>query len=93
VTEADDTTPEDPEIARILAKLAPLVRAHLLETWPKAEITDVTLEPASGSVRVHITARRVGVLVGRKGANVDTVKKGIKEIVPVNVSINFVEAK
>jgi small subunit ribosomal protein S3 len=58
-----------------------------------AGISKVTIERFPDRVNVNIHASRPGVLIGKKGADIETLKNQLMKIASKNVYINIIEVK
>ena len=54
------------------------VRKHVLKTFNQAAIAKVEIERASDKIRVNIHTARPGVIIGRKGADIDRLREDLQ---------------
>ncbi len=54
------------------------VRKHVLKTFNQAAISKVEIERASDKIRVNIHTARPGVIIGRKGADIDRLREDLQ---------------
>ncbi len=70
------------------------VRKHVIKTFNQAAIARVEIERASEKVRVNIHTARPGVIIGRKGADIDRLREDLQGITGnKEVHINIREIK
>ena len=70
------------------------VRKHVLKTFNQAAIARVEVERAADKIRVNIHTARPGVIIGRKGADIDRLREDLQGITGnKEVHINIREIK
>ncbi len=70
------------------------VRKHVLKTFNQAAIAKVEIERASDKIRVNIHTARPGVIIGRKGADIDRLREDLQGITGnKEIHINIREIK
>src|SRR3990167_4267263 len=70
------------------------VRKHVLKTFNQAAIALVEVERASDKIRVNIHTARPGVIIGRKGADIDRLREDLQKMTGnKEVHINIKEVK
>jgi small subunit ribosomal protein S3 len=70
------------------------IRKHVLKTFAQAAIAKVEIERASEKIRVNIFTARPGVIIGRKGADIDRLREELQKITGnKEVHINIREIK
>ena len=70
------------------------VRKHVLKAFAQAAIAKVEIERASDKIRVYVHTARPGVIIGRKGADIDRLREDLQGITGnKEVHINIVEIK
>jgi small subunit ribosomal protein S3 len=69
------------------------MRKYVMETLAPAGISRVVIERPAKKARVSIYAARPGILIGKKGSDIEKLKKKLSEIAKVEVSINIVEVR
>ena len=70
------------------------IRKYLEKSLDRAEISSIEIEKTGESVRVIIFSARPGMVIGKKGQEVDALKKGISKIAAKkNVEISVQEIK
>jgi small subunit ribosomal protein S3 len=71
------------------AKVRELVKKRLFH----AAVSKIDLERSSGKLTVNIFSARPGIIIGKKGAEVDTLRKDLKDLTRKEVFINIREVK
>ena len=70
------------------------IRKHVLKGFAQAAIAKVDIERASDKIRVFVHTARPGVIIGRKGADIDRLRESLQKITGnKEVHINIVEIK
>ena len=69
------------------------IRTHIMETLPQAAISKVVIERPAKLCRVSVYAARPGVIIGKKGADIDKLRKAIGSMTDSEVSLNIVEIR
>ncbi len=69
------------------------IRSHLEKLFKQAAISQVVIERPHGRCRVVIHTARPGVVIGKKGADIEKVRGKLTGIVGGNVQINIVEVR
>ena len=70
------------------------VRKHVKKAFLQAAIAKVEIERASDKIRVYVHTARPGVIIGRKGADIDRLREDLQGITGnKEVHINIVEIK
>lgn len=70
------------------------VRKHVFKTFEQAAISKVEIERASEKIRVNIHTARPGVIIGRKGADIDRLREELQKMTGnKEVHINIREIK
>lgn len=69
------------------------IRDYIKNKLENAAITDIIIERFGQMVRVNIYSARPGIVIGRKGANIDTLKGELKEFTSGEVHIDIHEVK
>ena len=80
------------EYARLLHEDLKM-RDHILESRKQAGISKVVIERPHKKCRVTIHSARPGVVIGKKGADIDKLRKKVAEITDSDVVINIVEIR
>jgi small subunit ribosomal protein S3 len=70
------------------------IRKHVLKTFAQAAVSKVDIERASDKIRVNIHTARPGVIIGRKGADIDRLREELQKITGnKEIHINIREIK
>ncbi len=69
------------------------IRKMLMDTLKQAAISKVVIERPHKKCRVSIHSGRPGVVIGKKGADIDKLRKMIAEMTDSEVAINIVEVR
>jgi small subunit ribosomal protein S3 len=69
------------------------LRQHLLKTLPQAGISRVVIERPAKKAIVTIYSSRPGVIIGKKGADIEKIKQSIQQLTKSEVSLNIVEVR
>lgn len=69
------------------------LREHLMERLKAAAISRVVIERPAGRARITIYAGRPGLIIGKKGADIETLRMDLTKRVGTEVSLNIVEVR
>ncbi len=69
------------------------IRKFVLETVPQAAISKVVIERPAKVCRVSIYAARPGVIIGKKGADIEKLRSAIAKMTDSDVKLNIVEIR
>jgi len=69
------------------------IREFIMKTHAQAAISKVVIERPAKLCRVSIYAARPGVIIGKKGADIEKLRKQIGEMTRSDVSLNIVEIR
>ena len=69
------------------------IRKYILETLPQAAISKVVIERPAKLCRVSIYAARPGVISGKKGSDIEKLRKTLSAMTSSDVSLNIVEIR
>ncbi|RDV06151.1 30S ribosomal protein S3 [Sphingorhabdus pulchriflava] len=69
------------------------IRKFVMKTLPQAAISKIVIERPAKLCRVSIYAARPGVIIGKKGADIEKLKKAIGKYTDADVSLNIVEIR
>jgi len=69
------------------------IRKFIFDTLPQSAISKVVIERPAKNCRVSIYAARPGVIIGKKGADIEKLKKLINKFTTAEVSLNIVEIR
>ncbi|WBH17129.1 30S ribosomal protein S3 [Sphingomonas radiodurans] len=69
------------------------IRTHIMKTLPQAAISKVVIERPAKLCRISIFAARPGVIIGKKGTDIEKLRKTIGSMTSSDVSLNIVEIR
>ncbi|MCE3047304.1 30S ribosomal protein S3 [Helicobacter kayseriensis] len=69
------------------------IRKFLKKELYYAGVSEIIIEKAAKKLRVTVVAARPGLIIGKKGADIEKVKESLKKIVQKEVAINIKEVK
>ena len=69
------------------------LRSHLLERLKPAGISRVVIERPAGRARITIYAGRPGLIIGKKGQDIEILRADLAKRVGTDVSLNIVEVR
>jgi small subunit ribosomal protein S3 len=69
------------------------IRRYILEKAPQAAISKVVIERPAKICRISIYAARPGVIIGKKGADIDKLRKDVQAMAEGEVFLNIVEVR
>jgi small subunit ribosomal protein S3 len=69
------------------------IRKYLMDNLQQAGISKVVIERPAKKARLSIYTARPGVLIGKKGADIEKLKQKLSDISKTEVTINIVEVR
>jgi small subunit ribosomal protein S3 len=69
------------------------LRKYIIKTLPQAAISKVVIERPAKLCRISIYAARPGVIIGKKGADIEKLRKVLGAMTSSDVSLNIVEIR
>ncbi len=69
------------------------IRQYIMKTLPQAAISKVVIERPAKLCRVSVYAARPGVIIGKKGTDIEKLKKTLSKMTGSEVSLNIVEIR
>ena len=69
------------------------IRKHIMKTIPQAAISKVVIERPAKLCRISVYAARPGVIIGKKGADIESLRKVLGTMTTSTVSLNIVEIR
>ena len=69
------------------------LRSHLMERLKPAGISRVVIERPAGRARITIYAGRPGLIIGKKGQDIENLRSDLAKRVGTDVSLNIVEVR
>src|SRR3546814_17600861 len=70
-----------------------LIRKFIVVTVPQAAVSKVVIERPAKLCRVSIYAARPGVIIGKKGADIEKLRQQLSKLTPSEVKLNIVEIR
>ncbi len=75
-----------------------ILEDHMIRKFLKSEmyyagVSEIIIERAAHKVRVTVVASKPGLIIGKKGVDIDKHKEALKKLLKKEVSINIKEAK
>ena len=70
-----------------------LIRKYIKKNLSSAAIANIEIERASDRIRIFIFTARPGVIIGRRGAEIDRLKDELQDIAKGNIFIEIKEIK
>lgn len=68
-------------------------RRFLLKELKPAGISRVVIERAANNIRINLYTARPGVIIGKKGSEIETLKKKLSDRMKSDVSLNIIEVR
>ena len=69
------------------------IRRYLNEKLKKAAVSRIQIERTGRNAKVTVYTARPGVIIGKKGSDVDDLRKEVQKIIGIPVHINIAEVK
>ena len=69
------------------------IRKSIMESLPQAAISKVVIERPAKLCRISIYAARPGVIIGKKGADIEKLRKQLSSMTSSEVKLNIVEIR
>ncbi|KUO55953.1 MAG: 30S ribosomal protein S3 [Sphingomonadales bacterium BRH_c3] len=69
------------------------IRKYIVETVPQAAISKVVIERPAKLCRISIYAARPGVIIGKKGADIEKLRVQLSKMTDSEVKLNIVEIR
>ncbi|KWV96386.1 30S ribosomal protein S3 [Erythrobacter sp. AP23] len=69
------------------------IRKHIVESLPQAAISKVVIERPAKLCRISIYAARPGVIIGKKGADIEKLRAKLAKMTESEVKLNIVEIR
>ncbi|HEX2802593.1 MAG TPA: 30S ribosomal protein S3 [Sphingomicrobium sp.] len=69
------------------------IRRYILDLLPQAAISKVVIERPAKICRISIYAARPGVIIGKKGVDIEKLRKTLQSMTSSDVSLNIVEIR
>jgi len=69
------------------------IRAFLDKELKKASVSHIVIERVANKINVVIFSSQPGLIIGKKGADIDNLKKKLNRMTKADVSVNIVEVR
>ncbi|MDD3374882.1 MAG: 30S ribosomal protein S3 [Candidatus Omnitrophica bacterium] len=69
------------------------IRKHIQKKFAHAAVAQVEIERLRGQVRIRISSARPGVIIGRRGADIDRLKEDLSGLTTKELAIDIKEVK
>ena len=69
------------------------IRQYIMKTLPQAAISKVVIDRPAKLCRISIFAARPGVIIGKKGSDIEKLRKILGAMTSSEVSLNIVEIR
>lgn len=69
------------------------IREFLMKKFQNAGVSMIEIERKGGETKVNLHTARPGVVIGRGGSGVESVRKELKKIVPTDLQVNIIEVR
>ena len=70
-----------------------MIRKHIMKSLPQAAISKVVIERPAKLCRISIYAARPGVIIGKKGADIEKLRATLAKMTDSEVKLNIVEIR
>lgn len=69
------------------------VRAHIRKALAHASVSNIQIERPANNARITIHTARPGIVIGKKGEDIESLRKDISKIMGVPVNVNIEEIR
>ena len=69
------------------------LRSYIVKKHKNAGVAKVVIERLADKINVHIHSARPGMLIGKKGSDIDTLKTELQKMASKTIYVNIVEVK
>jgi small subunit ribosomal protein S3 len=69
------------------------LRNYIFKTLPQAAISKVVIERPAKTCRISVYAARPGVIIGKKGGDIEKLRRTLASMTSSDVSLNIVEIR
>lgn len=69
------------------------IRRYILKNFSQAAVSYVNIERLADQIRIKIASARPGVVIGRRGADIDRLREQLGQITDKEISIDIIEIK
>src|SRR4051794_4280961 len=68
------------------------IRKYITNNYGRpASVSSVVIERVGGKIIINIHTAKPGILIGRKGADIDKIKKAVEKLTKSEVHLNIIE--
>src|SRR5947199_10207297 len=64
------------------------VRKYIKKKYPRSGISKIRIERTREKVVVHVHSAKVGMIIGKKGAEIDTLTKTLETLTHLRIEVN-----
>jgi small subunit ribosomal protein S3 len=69
------------------------IREHVKKALNHAGVSKIEIERAANKVKVNVHTARPGIVIGKRGAGIESVKKDLQQVTKNEVFLNIVEVR
>lgn len=69
------------------------IRKHIKDNFAQAGISNIEIEKSSDKIKVIIYASRPGIIIGRRGSDIDRLREDLQEMTKSDVYVDIKEVK
>jgi small subunit ribosomal protein S3 len=69
------------------------IREYVKSRLQSAGISEIEIERTAARVKINIFSAKPGLVIGKKGKDIEDLRRQLKELVGVDVSLNIIEAR
>lgn len=69
------------------------IRTFIKDRLYSAGIESIDIERMSKRIRIHVTTSKPGIVIGKGGSSIDSLRQEVEKMVDSKVSINIIEVK
>ncbi|PLX29590.1 MAG: 30S ribosomal protein S3 [Alphaproteobacteria bacterium] len=70
-----------------------MIRKYIFKNYKSAQVCRVVVERPAKKPNISIYAGRPGILIGKKGADIDALKKNLEKLIGTDVALNIQEER
>jgi small subunit ribosomal protein S3 len=70
-----------------------MIRKYIFKNYKSAQVCRVVVERPAKKPNISIYAGRPGILIGKKGADIDALKKSLEKLIGTDVALNIQEER
>ena len=69
------------------------IRKHIEDNLKKAGLSKIIIERSSKKINISIHASRPGIIIGKKGSDIEKLKKQLNKLTGSEINLNIIETK